>query len=36
MELCPTLFLLLEKIGYVVETVSISGRTTAVVRLHHS
>ena len=26
----------LEEIGYVVETVSISGRTTAVVRLHNS
>ncbi|CUQ64275.1 Uncharacterised protein [Segatella copri] len=27
---------LLEEIGYVVETVSIFGRTTAVVRLHNS
>ena len=27
---------LLEEIGYVVETISISGRTTAVVRLHNS
>ena len=27
---------LLEEIGYVVETVSIFGRTTAVVRLHSS
>ena len=27
---------LLEEIGYVVEVVSISGRTTAVVRLHNS
>ncbi len=27
---------LLEEIGYVVETVSIFGRTTAVVRLHIS
>ena len=31
-----TLFLLLKEIGYVVETVSIFGRTTAVVRLHSS
>ena len=29
-------YMLLEEIEYVVETVSISGRTTAVVRLHHS
>ena len=28
--------MLLEEIGYVVETVSIFGRTTAVVRLHNS
>jgi hypothetical protein len=28
--------MLLEEIEYVVETVSISGRTTAVVRLHNS
>ena len=28
--------ILLEEIGYVVETVSIFGRTTAVVRLHNS
>jgi len=28
--------MLVEKIGYIVETVSISGRTTAVVRLHNS
>ena len=28
--------MLVEKIGYVVEIVSISGRTTAVVRLHSS
>ena len=27
---------LLEEIGYFVETVSIFGRTTAVVRLHNS
>ena len=27
---------LLEEIGYVVETISIVGRTTAVVRLHNS
>ena len=27
---------LLEEIGYVVETISISSRTTAVVRLHNS
>ena len=29
-------YMLLEEIEYVVETVSISGRTTAVVRLHNS
>ncbi len=28
--------MLLEELVYVVETVSISGRTTAVVRLHNS
>ena len=28
--------MLLEELGYVVETVSIFGRTTAVVRLHNS
>ena len=28
--------MLQEEIGYVVETVSIFGRTTAVVRLHNS
>ena len=28
--------MLLEKLGYVVEIVSISGRTTAVVRLHNN